>query len=382
MDSMAMDMRLLVIPVIIVVLAAVAFIASQPAPVAPVSPPTQPPATPPATEAVAVAVTSAPITVETGKAFQVSWTVNGTGTVTHSAVHYDYSSHPGTFGTDVAPAASGYPYFPKDYAAINMSAPASFTVSITPNVTGALYFRAHAIVDGKQYWTDEMALTVTVAPAVQETRVVITSAPATAESGKPFQISWGVEGPAETITHTAVHYDYATHPGTFGETTAPAASGYPYFPKDFAAINMTAPRGFAANITPNMTGTLYFRGHAIVGGKHYWTDEMTMAVVAPAPQAQPREFAIEADDYGFYLGGMDVSSVSVNGGDSVRITFSVRTTGVYYGGLQFNGCGQGTGAVRPGNSAMMQFTSSSTCTITSYWPNSGVVKDSMQVIVQ
>ncbi|MBU5537566.1 MAG: hypothetical protein QW818_02645 [Candidatus Aenigmatarchaeota archaeon] len=94
-----------------------------------------------------------------------------------------------------------------------------------------------------------------------------------------------------------------------------------------------------------------------------------------------REFTIEADDRGFYIDNKDISSVSVSKGDIVKITFRVREAGTYYGGLDFRGCGQDTPDVKPGASIDIQFTADSTCTITSYWPSSGVVKDSIQVIV-
>ncbi len=103
----------------------------------------------------------------------------------------------------------------------------------------------------------------------------------------------------------------------------------------------------------------------------------------PPPIIRPEatEFFIEADDRGFYIDGADVGSISAITGETLKITFSVRTTGVYYGGLQFKGCGQDTGKVAPGDSATTEFMASSTCTITSYWPSSSRVKDRLQVVV-
>ena len=104
----------------------------------------------------------------------------------------------------------------------------------------------------------------------------------------------------------------------------------------------------------------------------------------PPPITQPEatEFFIEADDRGFYIDGVDTGSISAGSGESLKITFNVRTTNVYYGGLQFKGCGQDTGKVIPGASATTEFTASSTCTITSYWPLSSRVKDRLQVVVE
>ena len=109
--------------------------------------------------------------------------------------------------------------------------------------------------------------------------------------------------------------------------------------------------------------------------------------VTPTQQEQPpplptvKEFTIDADDRGFYIDNKDTSSVPVLKGEIVKITFKVREAGTYYGGLDFKGCGQDTPDTKPGASVEIQFTADQACTITSYWPASNVIKDSMQVIV-
>lgn len=101
------------------------------------------------------------------------------------------------------------------------------------------------------------------------------------------------------------------------------------------------------------------------------------------PEMQPvaTAFLIEADDRGFYIDGNDVSSISDGSGEALKITFNVRTQNVYYGGLDFRGCGFLTEKVSPGGSIIVEFTPTSTCTITSYWPSSNRVKDRLQVVV-
>jgi len=104
----------------------------------------------------------------------------------------------------------------------------------------------------------------------------------------------------------------------------------------------------------------------------------------PTEMQSVTEYIIEADDRGFYMNGADIDSISAPIGASdaaVKITFKVRTTNVYYGGLQFKGCGLDTGKVSPGGSITVEFTAASTCTITSYWPSSSRVKDNLQVVV-
>lgn len=111
--------------------------------------------------------------------------------------------------------------------------------------------------------------------------------------------------------------------------------------------------------------------------------EVTQQEQPPSPPPLPtvKEFTIEADDKGFYIDNKDISSIPASKGNVVKITFTVREAGTYYGGLDFRGCGQDTPDTKPGASVEVQFTAESTCTITSYWPASNVPKDSMQVIV-
>ncbi len=113
------------------------------------------------------------------------------------------------------------------------------------------------------------------------------------------------------------------------------------------------------------------------------TSQQTPPKTETQPEMQPsvKEFFIEADDRGFYINGADIGSISAGSGEALKITFNVRTTNVYYGGLDFRGCGQETDRVSPGGSTTVEFTATSTCTITSYWPSSSRVKDNLQVVV-
>ncbi|MDP3992158.1 MAG: hypothetical protein U1B79_01155 [Candidatus Pacearchaeota archaeon] len=111
------------------------------------------------------------------------------------------------------------------------------------------------------------------------------------------------------------------------------------------------------------------------------TGEQQAGGTQPEMQPSITEFSIEADDYGFYMNGAEISSISANLGEALEITFNVRTTNVYYAGLDFRGCGLNTGKVSPGSSKTVEFTMQDACTITSYWPSSGVVKDRLQVSV-
>ena len=89
----------------------------------------------------------------------------------------------------------------------------------------------------------------------------------------------------------------------------------------------------------------------------------------PTPTAV-REFNISADDSGYEPAG----ALSVNQDDTVRITFTVKTEDVNFGGLDFRGGPVDTGPIAPGQSKTVEFTAESSFDIRSFWPNSGVMK--------
>ena len=113
--------------------------------------------------------------------------------------------------------------------------------------------------------------TATPVPTQQPgTSVEVLNAPATAVTGKSFDVIWRVNSPSEkTIPHTAIHYG----PQSQAEPLTLAS-----YPSLTTAQNGTIPANFSAKIIINTTGTIYFRAHAIVDGVQYWSPERTITV--------------------------------------------------------------------------------------------------------
>jgi len=227
-------------------------------------------------------------------------------------------------------------------------------------------------------------------PTETPIKITVTDAPSDAIVDESFSITWEIESGAKTIPHTATHYDYSSHAGSFGTDVAPGASGYTELTPDFAQGSFDIPNTFTVSIIPSENGALYYRAHAIVDGMQYWTDERIIPLIAKEVsqeeqeemQAQATEFTIEADDKGFYMDGDKITEINVNNGDSVKITFNVRSGGVYFGGLDFRSkIWDDTGKVLPGESTTVEFTSSETFEVKSYWPASNKLKAVMKVIV-
>ena len=94
-------------------------------------------------------------------------------------------------------------------------------------------------------------------------------------------------------------------------------------------------------------------------------NQQEIKVNEPTQVTQVKEFTIEADDLGLYP-----STLTVNKGDIVKITFKVRNEKVYYGGLDFRSNVFNTGKILPGSTGNVEFTAQNTFTYTSYWPAS------------
>jgi len=78
---------------------------------------------------------------------------------------------------------------------------------------------------------------------------------------------------------------------------------------------------------------------------------------------------VEADDNGLYP-----ATITVAKGQTVNLTFKVRSTNVYYGGLEFRSPKFVTPKVLPGGQNSVSFVADESFTYSSYWPATNVKK--------
>ena len=111
---------------------------------------------------VKVYLVDLPATVNANSKFVVKWRVdsNQQKDITHTAVHYGSASVGGALSADVSPANSGYPSFTPEYASGNFKIPNEFSTAMVLESKGIIFARAHVIVDGKNYWSDEKSIQV------------------------------------------------------------------------------------------------------------------------------------------------------------------------------------------------------------------------------
>ncbi len=148
---------------------------------------------------------SIPFSVIGGQQFEITWRISSEPRIImHTAIHYDTSSHREQFTTATTPAAAAYKSLTTDYASTESSIPATFRANLTaPAAGGNLYFRAHAIIGGSNYWTEEQIVQVLPNPEAV--------AAETAGQGEPQ----GAQETASSIKEfTVAADDFSLNPST------------------------------------------------------------------------------------------------------------------------------------------------------------------------
>lgn len=234
-----------------------------------------------------VTLIDAPKEVSTGNIATFTWRVDGPATkINHTAVHFGTESNPGDLGKEIQPSDAKYTDFVKDFVNGSYDIPLQFIGNQRLDQQGTYYFRVHALINDKNYWSDEYTLNI----SQSEPRVTLQDVPQTAVAGNTLTFTWRVDGPVTTINHTSIHYGTVSQPGVLGKDVVPADTRYSDLVKEFADGNFDIPLQFVGNAQIAKQGTYYLRGHAIINGEHYWTDEATLEVLpgnTPVPtQAQ------------------------------------------------------------------------------------------------
>jgi hypothetical protein len=195
-----------------------------------------------------------------GEGAQFTWTVSApAGAVEETAIHWDTSSHAGSL--DIA----SYPH-----ASVWMIGEDDGTYDVTfemPTGAGTLYFIAHALVLGEDFYvTEELSIVIHEIPTI-----TVTQAPASAFVGSDVQFVWTVDAPASAVAETAIHWDISSHAGNLDVSAYPQASVW-MIGEDDQTYDVTFEM-------PGAAGTLYFIAHAIVYDTDFYVaQEMSITI--------------------------------------------------------------------------------------------------------
>ena len=233
-----------------------------------------------------VTLVDAPKQADTGTIATFTWRVDGPPTtINHTSVHMGLESNPGEFGKDVKPADTKYTDMVTDFANGSYNVPLQFVGNIKMAKEGKYYFRVHAAVKDKNYWSDEFSFDVVKATAIGEYKITLLYPPKAvslavlpkeATGGGTVTFTWKIEGLPTTINHTSVHYGFISNPGKLSAEVKPTDTKYTDMVSDFANGKYDIPLAFTGNTKIASAGAYFFRAHALINGKNYWTDEYTL----------------------------------------------------------------------------------------------------------
>lgn len=112
----------------------------------------------------------------------------------------------------------------------------------------------------------------------------------------------------------------------------------------------------------------------------------TSSPLTPQPASQPSAGQAPKTASVTVVGNDSTGSpttITVDKGDVVQITFQVQAEGTYYGGLDFRSSVINTGTISPGSSKTVTFTATNSFAFTPYWPATNVPKPyTIQVVVR
>ncbi len=96
--------------------------------------------------------------------------------------------------------------------------------------------------------------------------------------GDTVSFTWNISGPAKTINTTAIYYGTKSQSGTLTKNASPDDTSYTLVIDEFIKGSYNIPLQFVGNTTFTKPGTFFFRGYALIDGKHHWTVEHSLVV--------------------------------------------------------------------------------------------------------
>lgn len=233
-----------------------------------------------------VSLVDAPKELEAQTTATFTWRVDGPpATISHTAVHMGTVSNPGELGKEIKPADTKYNEFVPDFTNGTFNIPLQFIGNILMKTEGKYYFRVHAQVGEKNYWSDEYTFDVLKSTVTGEHKITVIYPPKSvtlpviptdvkeATTGGLVNFTWRIDGSPTIINTTAIYYGLVSNPGLLADDVKPENTKYTDFVKDFIEGKFNIPLQFVGNTHIKNPGTYFYRAHALVAGKNIWSAE-------------------------------------------------------------------------------------------------------------
>src|SRR3989344_7057107 len=166
------------------------------------SSPTPPPPTPTAPPTPTVVeytteIVSLPKGISQGHNGSFTWKISGQERkIKTTTVYYGTESTPGKLSDSVLPLNTRYTDYLKEFINGDYKIPLIFIGNDLVKHSGTLYARAYAVIDNRNYWSDEQVFTVKEA---EGNKIKINNFPQQVKLNENAAFTWEITGPSATI---------------------------------------------------------------------------------------------------------------------------------------------------------------------------------------
>ena len=118
-----------------------------------------------------------------------------------------------------------------------------------------------------------------VSSSFDDYKLTLVNALNDAKAGSPVTYTWKIDGPQSSIYHTAIYFGQESVPGEIGKDVAPVETKYDKASLvDFNYGKYKIPLQFIGNIKFGTTGKYYYRLHALIKDKNFWSEEYSIEI--------------------------------------------------------------------------------------------------------
>jgi hypothetical protein len=218
-----------------------------------------------------VKIISYPQETTQGKTVTYTWDIEGPKNhISSTTIYYGLKSNTSQLTKNATPDDSGYTYAVKDFIKGDYLIPLRFVANEKVSLSGTIYFRGYALIDGKNYWTDEYHINVSAQPSHQ---IKIINFPDKLPINSNGAFTWEILGPPASTDFTAIVASKESKPGPLDESAAISSTPYKLIVNDFTHTTSNIPLRFIGNTSTSESGIYFFRAIAYINGKYLWSDE-------------------------------------------------------------------------------------------------------------
>lgn len=223
-----------------------------------------------------ISLINSPDEITEGDLAPFTWSISGPAKTIHSTtIYYGQVSSSAVLGNQVLPTDTRYTNVVKDFIKGDYLVPLQFIANEKFTFPGTYYFRAYALIDSDNYWTEEHTLIVKPAP---KNEIKVVNYPSEISQGENASFTWEIDGPSDETHFTAIVAGKEPKQGVLDTPVTIDMTPYKVIVTDFTSGTSHVPLRFIGNTRISDPGVYYFRAVALINGKNIWSDQYSFTV--------------------------------------------------------------------------------------------------------